>query len=177
MNDDEPYIFDDTEPYDIPENAYRTDGPSCHWCQSRPAVWLWGPYRTHVCDYCQRMIAEGRQWDIIEELAASMTVRGSWKRGVGKMVDPERWRKREHAHMARWLELRTDCQPIPPDLDAQRERVRPAHAIPATPFDPYSIISDAPDEPLEIQAPEPRTFETTRTWPVDDDEEDDDEDG
>ncbi|MGI9157703.1 MAG: hypothetical protein ACR2FG_13905 [Marmoricola sp.] len=52
----------------------------------------------------------GRQWGVVEALAAQMTVRGRWL-----WVDPERWRKREHGLIGRWLEVRTTCRPTTPD--------------------------------------------------------------
>jgi hypothetical protein len=99
------------DPYDRDENVFRTDGrDACHWCYLRPQAWVWGPYGTRVCDHCQQMIAEGRAQDVVEEMAARMTVRDGW----GSMLDPEDWREREHNLMDRWLEVRTDCRPIHP---------------------------------------------------------------
>ena len=93
------------------EHAFRTHGRDCcHWCALRPQAWVWGPYGTRVCDYCQQMIANGRARDVVEEAAARLTVRGTFARF--RTLDEDHWRDREHALMTRWLVVRTDCQPI-----------------------------------------------------------------
>ena len=96
------------DPYEIDELLFRTVGRNlCHWCQLRPPAWVWGPYGTRVCDHCQVMIFDGRAAEVVDELAARMTVRDAL--GV---VDPERWRAHQWALMARWLTIRTDCWPL-----------------------------------------------------------------
>lgn len=96
------------DPYGRDENAFRTDGRAvCHWCYLRPQTWIWGPYGTRICDHCQQLIDAGSAGDVVEELAARMTVRDGWH-----MLDPDRWRQHEHERMARWLEVRTTCQPV-----------------------------------------------------------------
>ena len=98
------------DPSDRDENVFRTDGRDvCHWCTLRPQEWLWGPYGTRVCDHCQQLIEEGRQWEIVEGVAARITVRDNWHH-----LDPEQWRRREHGLMARWLKVRTDFRPVDP---------------------------------------------------------------
>ena len=88
--DDESYIFDPLEPYDVAENAYRTDGKDvCHWCALRPPEWLWQPFGTRTCSLCDDLIDEGRAWEVVEGAAARVTVRGNWRRGL----DPERFRQ------------------------------------------------------------------------------------
>ena len=96
--------------FDSDENEFHTDPGRgvCHWCSFRPPAWVWGPYETRVCDYCQELIEGGHQGEIIEEAAARLPVRDNWV----LVADPERWRLREHALMARWLEVRPDCQAI-----------------------------------------------------------------
>lgn len=100
---------DDDEPT-VEENCFLTLGSVCHWCMLRTPAWEWGPYGTRVCDHCQRMIQDGRAVDVIEELAARLTVRGH-------LVDPEKWRELPHAQMTRWLEVRTDCHSIADDSE------------------------------------------------------------
>lgn len=96
------------DPYDRDENVFRTDGRACcHWCYLRPQAWVWGPYGTRVCDHCQQMVEDGRAREVAEELAARMTVRDGWH-----TLDPGHWREREQGLMARWLEVRTTCQPV-----------------------------------------------------------------
>jgi hypothetical protein len=87
-------------------HTFHTVGPNCHWCYERGTAYVWGPYGTNVCEHCQGLISEGRDWEVVEALAARMTVRGGWH-----MLDPEGWRQREHERMARWLSIRTDCRP------------------------------------------------------------------
>lgn len=129
---------DSVDPYSLEENYLRTDGKdSCHWCYLRPQEYVWGPYGTRVCGHCQQMAEEGRAHDIVEELAARMTVREGWR-----MLDPEEWRRHEHEKMARWLQVRTTCSPIPP---SERRARRPSQtpdaedATPDEPFDPDDI--------------------------------------
>jgi hypothetical protein len=91
------------DPYSLEENYLRTDGRDCcHWCFLRPQAYVWGPYGTRVCDYCDRLVADGRAGEIVEEVAARITVRDRWM-----MLDPEPWREHEHERIARWLEVRT----------------------------------------------------------------------
>ena len=100
--------FDDA--YERDEYNFRTDGrDACHWCYMRPQAFVWGPYGTRVCSYCQDLIEQGRHHEVVEELAARMTVRDVWA-----TLDPERWRRHEHERMARWLQVRTTCEPIDP---------------------------------------------------------------
>jgi len=90
---------------------FHTTGPNCHWCYHRDTAFVWGPYGTNVCAVCQELIEAGRQWEVVEALAAQMTVqRRRWL-----WFDPERWRKREHGLIGRWLEVRTTCRPTTPD--------------------------------------------------------------
>ncbi len=88
---------------------FHTTGPNCHWCYHRDTAFVWGPYDTNVCAVCQELIEAGRQWDVVEALAARMTVRDRWLH-----LDPEDWRQNEHALMERWLRVRTDCRPPTP---------------------------------------------------------------
>lgn len=97
----------DDDPYDRDEYVFRTDGRQvCHWCAYRPQAWVWGPYGTRVCDHCEELIAAGRQWEIPEGVAARITVRERWHD-----IDPDRWRRREHDLLARWLRVRTTREP------------------------------------------------------------------
>jgi hypothetical protein len=50
------------------------------------------------------MFEDGRAQEVVEEVAARITVRAGWHG-----LDPERWRQHEHERMARWLEIRTTC--------------------------------------------------------------------
>jgi hypothetical protein len=86
---------------------FHTAGPNCHWCYHRDTAFVWGPYGTNVCAVCQRLIEAGRQWEVVEALAAQMTVRGRWL-----WFDLERWRKREHYLIERWLNIRTTCTAV-----------------------------------------------------------------
>ena len=82
---------------------FRTLGRDCcHWCSLRPQAWVWGPHGTRVCDHCQEMVLGGQVAEVVDELAARMTVRGT----LG-MLDLERWRAHELARMYRWLNVRT----------------------------------------------------------------------
>jgi 3-methyladenine DNA glycosylase AlkD len=85
---------------------FHTTGSNCHWCHQRKTAFTWGPYDTNVCNECQQLIQSGSQWDVVEGVAAHITVRGGWF-----MTDPETWRAKEHVLMARWLEIRTTCRP------------------------------------------------------------------
>lgn len=90
-------------PYDLEENYLRTDGRDvCHWCSLRPQEFVWGPYGTRVCARCEQIIEGGGSWEVVEEVAARITVRGGWS-----VLDPGRWRQREHGKIGRWLEVRT----------------------------------------------------------------------
>ena len=86
---------------------YHTDGPNCHWCWGGATAFVWGPYGTHICQYCTDLIDAGRPNDIAETVAAAITVRDNWHG-----LDPERWRQREHARLAHWLTIRTTCTPV-----------------------------------------------------------------
>lgn len=70
----------------------------------------WGPYGTRVCAHCDELISQGRADEVVEELAARMTVRDAWHG-----LNPEEWRRREHDLMQRWLKVRTTSRPIEPD--------------------------------------------------------------
>jgi hypothetical protein len=91
---------------------FHTPGPNCHWCYHRPAAYLWCPWSTHVCEVCQALILAGREWEVVEGLAAQMTVRDRWM-----MIDPEHAREHWHDVMNRWIEAkghahRIDGEPI-----------------------------------------------------------------
>lgn len=99
------------DPYDRDEYVFRTDGrDACHWCYMRPQAVVWGPYGTRVCAHCDELISQGRADEVVEELAARMTVRDAWHG-----LNPEEWRRREHDLMQRWLKVRTTSRPIEPD--------------------------------------------------------------
>lgn len=83
--------------------TFHTSGSNCHWCLSRAASWVWGPYGTNVCSRCQSLIEAGNMWQVIE---SQNVAHGDW---VG--VDPDEWRKSGHALLAWWLEVRTVCRP------------------------------------------------------------------
>lgn len=130
----------DVDPYDMDENAFRTDGrDACHWCYLRPQAFVWGPYGTRVCGHCQDLIAEGCGWDVVEELAARLTVRGTSR----LIRDMERWRRREHNLMERWLRVRTNCTRLPSESRRtarqfpQRDRVD--NTIASTPDEPFDL--------------------------------------
>jgi hypothetical protein len=121
------HVTDD--PYDKDENVFRTDGEdACHWCYMRPQEFVWGPYGTRVCGYCQDMIRDGREWEVVEETASRMTVHDRW---FG--IDPEHWRAREHGLMQRWLKVRTTCQPLEP----HPPRTTPTDTLPDVPDEPW----------------------------------------
>jgi len=129
------------DPYDREENYLRTDGrTACHWCYMRPQAFVWGPYGTRVCDYCQQMAAEGRAHDIVEELAARMTVRDTWHK-----LDPEHWRERAHEHMQRWLDVRTTSAPTEP----QAPPIEPLSPTRSGPVDDPD--EETPDEPFGLE--------------------------
>ena len=79
----------------------------CHWCSVRPQVWVWAPYGTRVCDHCQDMVNDGRAAEVVEEIAAGMTV-------LGTLTAPqvEQWRSYHVAQIHRWVELRTGFQAV-----------------------------------------------------------------
>jgi len=83
---------------------FHTSGPNCHWCASGETAFVWQPYGTNVCAPCQELISAGREWEVVEGVAARLTVRDGWH-----LADPESWRDHEHERMARWLEIRTTC--------------------------------------------------------------------
>lgn len=87
---------------------FRTSGPGCHWCGTDRTRAVWGPYGTNVCDYCEGLLEQGREWEVAETVAARITVRGNWR-----MLDPENWRKRESALIAHWLSIRTERTEVP----------------------------------------------------------------
>lgn len=91
--------------HDLSSDAwnFRTVGPNCHWCYFRKAAFVWGPYGTNVCAVCQDLIEAGLHWDVVEAVAARITIKGDWDD-----ADPKGWRQREHALMERWLVIRTD---------------------------------------------------------------------
>ena len=64
---------------------------------------------TRVCAHCQDMLEQGRQWEIVEAVAAGITVRDHWS-----VLDPEQWRRHEHELIGRWLAVRTTCEAIEP---------------------------------------------------------------
>lgn len=92
---------------------FRTSGPNCRWCSSGQTAFVWGPYKTHVCAECQRLIEAGEHWLIPETVAARITVSGNHWMGV----DPERWRQRERRLIEHWMTARTTCSPVAPDDD------------------------------------------------------------
>ncbi len=103
--------MNEIDPYDRDENAFRTDGRDvCHWCALRPQAWLWGPYGTRVRDHCQQMIEAGRAGDVVEEVAARITVLGRLAHGRPRPMA----RTRAHPHDARWLQVRTTYRPVSP---------------------------------------------------------------
>ena len=107
------YVFDPFEPYDVPENAYRTDGRGvCHWCASRPQEYLWGPFKTRTCGYCEELIDAGRHVEIVDEVWARMKIKEDGV--IPKMIDLDRWHIRETALIERWLEMRTTREPLTP---------------------------------------------------------------
>lgn len=90
--------------YSLEKNYLRTDGRDvCHWCALRPQEWVWGPYGTRMCDYCDQLATSGKAGEIVEEIDARITVRVGWLGGI----NPDRWRKNEAGRLARWLEVRT----------------------------------------------------------------------
>lgn len=104
------YEFNESEPYDRAENAYRTDGRDvCHWCAYRPPEYVWGPYKTRTCGYCEELIDAGRYGEIVDEVWARLTIRPL---GVAGMIDLEHWHDRETALIERWLKVRTAREPI-----------------------------------------------------------------
>jgi hypothetical protein len=88
--------------------AFHTSGPNCHWCWSRPAAFVWCPYGTHVCAYCNDLIESGDERHVVETLAAAMQVTGA----MGRMHDPEAWEKRELARLRRWTGVRTHAHRV-----------------------------------------------------------------
>lgn len=106
------YEFDPDEPYDVPENAYRTDGRDCcHWCFMRPQEYVWEPFKTRTCGYCEELIDAGRHVEIVDEVWARMKIKDG---PASKMIDLDRWHRRESAQIERWLETRTTRAPLPP---------------------------------------------------------------
>lgn len=96
------------DPADRDEYNFRTNGRQvCHWCYLRPQAYVWGPFGTRVCEHCQELAGQGQQEAIVEALAARMTVRDAWHG-----VNPEKFREHEHARVARWIAVRTTCEPI-----------------------------------------------------------------
>lgn len=105
-------MTDEVDPYGREENYLRTDGRDCcHWCWLRPQAWVWGPYGTRTCTYCEELIQAGRAHDIVEEVAARITVRDGWR----VIRDQEGWRRRERDKLERWVEVRTTRRPITDD--------------------------------------------------------------
>jgi hypothetical protein len=98
-----------------------------------------GPYGTNVCAHCEELIDEGREWEVVEALAAQMTVRNGWH-----SLDPERWRRNEHENITRWLEVRTTCETKAQDENHDRGGTGdawppPNDLPPDEPFDPRDI--------------------------------------
>ncbi len=88
------------------------------------------------------MIDDGRPHDIVEEVAARITVRMGWN----LIRDPEGWRRREKDQMDHWLQVRTTREPAPPpklrgssEGYVLPEWLREAQELPDEPFDPDSI--------------------------------------
>jgi hypothetical protein len=90
--------------------SLHTTGPNCHWCWTRPAAFVWCPFGTHVCAYCNDLIDSGEGRHVIETLAASMQVTGTIKR----MHDPQAWEDRQRALLKRWLGVRTHAHALGP---------------------------------------------------------------
>lgn len=94
---------------------FHTSGPNCHWCYGRPAAYVWCPWGTHVCDYCHDLTMEGREDEVVEILAASMTVHGSFGRGVGRIINPESFRDHHRDTIREWIENRTHAHKVTGD--------------------------------------------------------------
>lgn len=91
---------------------FHTSGPNCHWCYERPAAYVWCPWGTHVCAYCHDLVIKGQEWMIVETLAASMTVRGNFDRGIAQLIDPESFREHHNDVLNRWIEAKSHSHRI-----------------------------------------------------------------
>jgi hypothetical protein len=91
----------------------HTSGPNCHWCYERPAGYVWCPWGTHVCEYCHDLSITGQEWQIAENLAAAMTVRGNLE--DDGILDPETFRSHQHETVELWIRERSHAHRISGD--------------------------------------------------------------